>query len=199
MVKSHPEVDDSCGGLFRGLLIAISRIRKRETPRQTREPNSTIAISEKVRAKWQRAGQRRRMLERERGPGFTDTDFEDLCGRYGERCLCCGGRLDLTADHVVPLSEGGTHSIGNIQPLCRACNSQKHTLTIDFRKAESRFNFFVSKSGSKRHIVSSGRTRTLCGLRIDEPVEFSEISGELPLCRKCKWSLRGELERLHTK
>jgi 5-methylcytosine-specific restriction endonuclease McrA len=199
MVKSHHEADGSCRGVFRALLTTISQIRKREASRQTREPSSKVVTSEKARAKWQRAGQKRRMLEKESGLGFTDTDFEDLCERYGGRCLCCGGKLDLVADHVVPLSKGGMHSIGNIQPLCRACNSRKHTLTVDFRKVENRFSFFVGKSGSKRHIVGSGKTRTLCGLHADEQVEFSEAPGELPLCRKCGWSLRGELERLHIK
>ncbi len=150
-------------------------------------------------SKWQRAAQRRQILEREGVPGFTDTEFEELCRRYGGRCPCCGGRLDLTADHVSPLSKGGSHSIDNIQPLCKECNSQKHTLTVDFRKAENRFRFFVSKSGSKRHIVAGEEGRTICGLRAHKPLEFSEVSGELPLCRRCKWALRGELERLQTK
>lgn len=29
-----------------------------------------------------------------------------------------------TADHIVPLSEGGTHALGNLRPSCGTCNSR---------------------------------------------------------------------------
>jgi 5-methylcytosine-specific restriction endonuclease McrA len=145
------------------------------------------------------AVQRRKARERERGTGFTSTEFEELCKQYDGRCLCCGGKLDLVADHVVPLFKGGGNSIDNIQPLCRVCNSQKHTLTVDFREEVNRFRFFVSKSGNTRHIVDNREERTLCGLQADTVLAFSEVSGELRLCSKCKWAVRGELERLQRK
>lgn len=28
-------------------------------------------------------------------------------------------------DHVIPLARGGTHDVGNLQPLCHACHSRK--------------------------------------------------------------------------
>lgn len=33
---------------------------------------------------------------------------------------------DLTVDHIVPLSQGGTNDHSNLQVLCRPCNSAKH-------------------------------------------------------------------------
>lgn len=37
-------------------------------------------------------------------------------------------------DHVIPLSRGGSHGIGNIQPLCRHHNRTKHDKTwIEYR------------------------------------------------------------------
>lgn len=178
------------------LLTTVQRTLKQVNSTQAPRASSTTSSHCNLRAKWQQAGQRRRALEHEGGPGFTNKNFEGLCKQYGERCLCCGRKLPLVADHVVPLSKGGKHSIDNIQPLCRECNSRKHTLTVDFRKEENRFSFFVGKASKRRHFLRPGQLRTLCGLQAYEPIGFSEIIDELSLCRKCVWSLRGELERL---
>lgn len=65
---------------------------------------------------------------------FTSDEWIELCGRYDNKCLCCG-RQDavLTVDHVIPISKGGSNIIDNIQPLCLSCNSKKHVKIIDFR------------------------------------------------------------------
>jgi len=68
------------------------------------------------------------------GGSYTATEFRDLCNQYGNRCLGCGrDDVQLTADHIVPVSKGGTSDISNIQPLCKSCNSSKHDKTIDYR------------------------------------------------------------------
>jgi 5-methylcytosine-specific restriction endonuclease McrA len=36
----------------------------------------------------------------------------------------CGGRFEHI-DHIIPLSRGGRHSIGNLAPACAACNLKK--------------------------------------------------------------------------
>jgi hypothetical protein len=48
-------------------------------------------------------------------------------------CLRCGFVGLLTADHVMPLSLGGSNSIENIQPLCRPCNVTKNATFHDYR------------------------------------------------------------------
>jgi 5-methylcytosine-specific restriction endonuclease McrA len=65
---------------------------------------------------------------------ITSKEWEDLRNKYGNRCLCCGrSGIELTLDHVLPLSMGGEHSINNAQPLCRSCNSSKNDKHIDYR------------------------------------------------------------------
>lgn len=53
---------------------------------------------------------------------------------YGNKCLCCGkDDVNLTMDHVMPVSMGGRNLIENIQPLCGSCNSRKNNKFIDYR------------------------------------------------------------------
>jgi len=41
------------------------------------------------------------------------------------RCSLCPATLDLTVDYVIPLSAGGSMTLGNARVLCRSCNSRK--------------------------------------------------------------------------
>lgn len=45
--------------------------------------------------------------------------------RDGYRCQTCSTHLDLTIDHIVPEVKGGSDEDGNLQTLCRSCNSKK--------------------------------------------------------------------------
>jgi HNH endonuclease len=40
-------------------------------------------------------------------------------------CVHCGSRTDLTLDHIIPLSRGGTDAWANCQLLCTTCNNKK--------------------------------------------------------------------------
>lgn len=68
------------------------------------------------------------------GGSYTGKQFSDLKRLYGNICLCCKlSDLKLTADHVIPVSRGGSSDISNIQPLCQSCNSSKGIKIIDYR------------------------------------------------------------------
>jgi 5-methylcytosine-specific restriction endonuclease McrA len=80
---------------------------------------------------------RNRVLKRikEQGLSHTWEEWEILKTQCGFVCPCCKKsepEIRLTEDHIIPLSRGGTDLIENIQPLCRSCNSKKHTLTIRY-------------------------------------------------------------------
>ena len=64
---------------------------------------------------------------------FSAEEWQQLCEKYDNRCLCCGKKKKLTMDHIIPVSLGGSNGIDNIQPLCRECNSSKNIKIIDYR------------------------------------------------------------------
>lgn len=68
------------------------------------------------------------------GGELTEAEWLEVVGQYGGACLRCGSQSNITIDHIIPISRGGTHTKDNVQPLCKKCNSSKHDNTIDFRK-----------------------------------------------------------------
>ena len=48
-----------------------------------------------------------------------------LIERDGLTCAECGTVENLTVDHILPLSKGGTDDLDNLRLLCRSCNSKK--------------------------------------------------------------------------
>jgi 5-methylcytosine-specific restriction endonuclease McrA len=78
----------------------------------------------------------RRTKKTEAGGSFTAQEWLDLCEAYDNRCLCCDEVKPLTADHVLPISKGGTSWISNIQPLCLPCNCSKGDKEIDYRETQ---------------------------------------------------------------
>lgn len=44
---------------------------------------------------------------------------------YQSPCFYCGGLDRIEADHLIPVSKGGRHSIGNLVAACRWCNASK--------------------------------------------------------------------------
>lgn len=66
----------------------------------------------------------------------TDKEFQEKLKDYN-RCPTCkrkweeipyskgSAKYKITEDHIIPLSDGGTDDIDNIQPLCYQCNFKK--------------------------------------------------------------------------
>lgn len=77
---------------------------------------------------------RARKLEAE--GSHTEEQWQELKSFYNFKCLRCGKQepeIKLTRDHVIPLTQGGSDSIDNVQPLCARCNSKKNNKHIDYR------------------------------------------------------------------
>lgn len=122
----HPEEEreryrryDAANREKRRLAIAKSRAENpehhRELNRKWREANIEISRA-RCRAYWHR-----------RRSGSDPSAHVDA---YAELillqpCAYCGATDNMSIDHVVPLSRGGTHDVDNLLPACRSCNSSK--------------------------------------------------------------------------
>jgi 5-methylcytosine-specific restriction endonuclease McrA len=50
---------------------------------------------------------------------------QNIFKRDGMKCQYCGATTDLTIDHVIPRSRGGTSTWDNLITACRTCNARK--------------------------------------------------------------------------
>lgn len=66
---------------------------------------------------------------RRRKSKVKNTVRDKIFRRDNHRCLECGSREDLTIDHVIPKSKGGTNKSDNLITLCKSCNTKKGNKT----------------------------------------------------------------------
>jgi len=67
---------------------------------------------------------------------FTVDEKLVMLEKSGFRCSCCGtpiGLSDMTVEHVIPISKGGTNDMGNMVALCNTCNRLKDDLVVSPR------------------------------------------------------------------
>jgi 5-methylcytosine-specific restriction endonuclease McrA len=59
---------------------------------------------------------------------FTHEQWKTMQIVFQHCCAYCGksAKGHLTQDHITPLSQGGNHTLSNIVPACRSCNSKKN-------------------------------------------------------------------------
>jgi 5-methylcytosine-specific restriction endonuclease McrA len=96
--------------------------RRLEVERNSRQKNK-----EKYRPR-QNARQRvRNKILAEKKYLILDKELRKI---YNSPCFNCGSTENQSLDHIIPISRGGNHSIGNVMTLCLKCNMSKHARTI---------------------------------------------------------------------
>jgi 5-methylcytosine-specific restriction endonuclease McrA len=139
--------------------------------------------------------QNRRTRVTNGGGKFSAQEWYELKLRYGFSCLCCGGKepnIKLSADHIVPVSKGGSSFIDNIQPLCKSCNSRKYNKIIDYRPQSN------GLYGDGRIPMVDGDTLTEDGLKADWAAVYrvpdNEIESRWPKFKM--WALQSQVQQL---
>ena len=77
---------------------------------------------------------KRRVLEKNVSVNdLTAAQWRAIKEIYRWRCAYCNKKtVALTQDHIIPLSKGGNHTMENIVPACRPCNSKKGNRPLQF-------------------------------------------------------------------
>jgi len=71
---------------------------------------------------------------RRKGATISPVDYARILVRDGMVCYLCHKAVapkQLSYDHVVPLSRGGTHSEDNLKVTHRSCNSRKNAMPLE--------------------------------------------------------------------
>lgn len=114
--------------------------QERQRKRRSDNYEAVIAIeraSRERRSEFQRPRKNERQIKRSRV--IAERSFEisekEVARLYASACMECGSDESPSIDHIIPLSRGGSHSIGNLTTLCRKCNSSKGSKTlVEWRK-----------------------------------------------------------------
>ena len=76
-----------------------------------------------------------RMIEAIKKGTHTSEQWELLKREFNYRCVKCGREgYHLDKDHIIPIYQGGSNGIENIQPLCAWCNAGKGSENFNFVK-----------------------------------------------------------------
>ena len=108
-------------------------VKRRQWLEQYRENNSESIREKRRKYKNKNRHKSRAYTQKRRGikSGVSIGEIlpiDMLLGRQGKMCANCktkGRGVEWHIDHIVPLSRGGTHSMDNVQVLCKTCNLRK--------------------------------------------------------------------------
>ena len=128
----------------------------------------------------------KRMAEARNRGTHTSEHWGALLAFCGKQCLRCGDVNRLVKDHIIPIYQGGSDGLENIQPLCAKCNSSKGRENLDFRPTNWReclTNALLNSSnGSQtpRHASQTTVVPVDVPVLVSKEIEPEMLAKELP-------------------
>jgi hypothetical protein len=114
----------------------------------------------------EKSKRRKAQLRESIGLLVTTAEITHRFQQFDNACAYCGVRnVDLQIEHLLPISLGGTHTLGNIVPACSSCNYSKATKEVEgwYRSqpffSQKRWNRILRVTGRKKGPVAQ---LTLC-------------------------------------
>lgn len=107
-----------------------TKLRKQMAEQRKREYEHRINIERKSRNRHkEKYRYSRNARQSVRNKVLNANEFllldKDLKRIYNSRCWNCQTNDNISLDHIIPISKGGKHSVGNMLSLCSSCNSSK--------------------------------------------------------------------------
>jgi hypothetical protein len=121
----HWRRQDSMDELQKRINIVLGSDLSDTEAKQYAADNQTWLIEQRRRAIKKAAKQNHMTHRRTEFGRQRDRLMLALIERDGYECARCGSIEDITLDHIIPLSKGGSDELDNLQLLCRPCNSRK--------------------------------------------------------------------------
>lgn len=72
---------------------------------------------------------------------------QSIKDKWGHKCAYCDSKHELTLDHIIPQSKGGSDFLTNVICCCKKCNNSKSHINWEEWYAEQ--DFFTEESCNK--------------------------------------------------
>ena len=72
---------------------------------------------------------------------------QSIKDKWEHKCAYCGSRHELTLDHIIPQSKGGSDFLTNVICCCKKCNNSKSH--INWEEWYTEQDFFTEESRDK--------------------------------------------------
>ena len=106
---------------------ARKRAARAKNPEHLRDYDKARYAANPLKKRWSAWKQSSKVRAERFGVAYFEVSFREWsrirnspCARQGADCSG-----EVYPDHIVPLGRGGSHSVGNLQPLCCTHNSSK--------------------------------------------------------------------------